>query len=267
MRTSLLSGVTFRPMQPADVPAALAIIKQHSIDDYDVAKESYRQSIEGQYVLERRGTVIGLTGWREIPEADRTYWLSWTYLAEQERGQGLGIGMLSALLDILQQRDARKIFVYTSDLGQAGGKKGDYGQAIQVYQQLGFVEELCHPGYYDPGESLIALGLRIEETYTPEPTPPELRNARLTGVQEIVETNDAYIIDWELVPGRGASPEDVSQMVEKVRSWRGRVLFVSLASDAPLAQGLFLASGFTQAGRLSDFFEDGIDAVYYRLDI
>ena len=168
MHTALPSSVTFRSMQRGDVPAALAIIKQHSIDDYDVAKESYRLSIEGQYVLERVGTVIGLTGWREIPEADRTYWLSWTYLAEQERGQGLGMGMLSAVLDTLRRRDARKIFVYTSDLGQADGQKGDYGQAIQVYQKLGFVEELCHPDYYDPGESLIALGLRIEETYTPE---------------------------------------------------------------------------------------------------
>jgi ribosomal protein S18 acetylase RimI-like enzyme len=254
-------------MQSADVPAALAIIKQHNSDDYDVAKQSYRRSIEGQYVLERAGTVLGLTGWREIPEADRTYWLSWTYLAQQERGQGLGIGMLSALLDILRQRDARKIFVFTSDLGQRDGKAGDYSQAIQVYQRLGFIEELRHPDYYDPGESLIALGLRIEETYTPEPAPPELRNARLIGAEEIVETNDAYAIDWELVSGQGASPEDVSQMVEQVRAWGGRVLFADLASDAPLAQGLFLAGGFTQAGRLSDFYEDGIDAVHYRLNV
>ena len=267
MRTSLPSGVTFRPMQRGDVPVALAVIKQHNIDDYDVAKQSYRQSIEGQYVLERAGTVIGLTGWRDIPEADRTYWLSWTYLAIQERGQGLGMGMLSALLDVLRQRNARKIFVYTSDLGQADGKGGAYGRALQVYQRLGFVEELRHPDYYDPGESLIALGLRIEEIYTPEPTQPELRNARLIGVEEIVETNDAYGIDWEFVPGRGASPEDVAQMVEKVQAWGGRVLFASIASDAPLAQGLFLASGFTHEGQLSDFFEDGIDAVHYRQDV
>ena len=60
MSDLLPSDIVFRPMQPADVPAALAIIKQHSIDDYDVAKESYRQSIEGQYVLERRRTVIGV---------------------------------------------------------------------------------------------------------------------------------------------------------------------------------------------------------------
>ena len=267
MHTALPSGVTFRSMQPGDVPTALAIIKQHSIDDYDVAKQSYRRSIEGQYVLERAACVIGLTGWRDIPEADRTYWLSWTYLAEQERGQGLGLGMLSAVLDTLRRRDARKIFVYTSDLGQADGQKGDYGQAIQVYQKLGFVEELCHPDYYDPGESLIALGLRIEERYTPQPIQPELRNARLTGVEEIVETNDAYVIDWEFVPGQGASPEDVSQLVEKVRAWGGRVIFASLASDAPFAQGLFLAGGFTQKGRLSDFFEDGIDAVHYRQNV
>lgn len=267
MRTALPYSVILRPMQPADVSAALEIIKQHSTDDHDVAQQSYHRSIEGQYVLEREGKVIGLTGWREIPETDRTYWLSWTYLAQQQHGQGLGMGMLSALLNILQQRDARKIFVFASDLGQEDGKTGDYGRAIQVYQRIGFVEELRHLDYYDLGESLIALGLRIEETYTAEPSQPELRSAQLIGAEEIVETNDAYVIDCEFAPGQGATPEDVSQMVEKVRSWGGRVIFVDLSSDAPVAQRQFLAGGFTQEGRLADFYEDGIDAVHYRLNV
>ena len=254
-------------MAQADVPAALAVIEQHSREDAEVALYSYRQGIAGQYVLIRDGKTIGVTGWRDIPEADRSYWLSWTYLDARERGQGLGFRMLEALLGELQQRQARKLFLYSSDLGRGDDTPGVYGKALAMYQRIGFVEEVQHPDYYQPGESLIALGLRLEEFAQVDVITHEKRRAKLTEVDEINETDGAYAIDWKFVSGSGAQQEDLDRLLQKVRGWNGRVVFAGVASDAVAVQQFFLSSGFTQEGRLHDFFEDGVDDVHFRFDL
>ena len=270
-RPELPQDVSFRAMTHADIPAALKVIRQHSNEDAEAAQYSYKRSIRGQYVLHRSNRIIGVTGWRDIPEADRAYWLSWTYLDAHERGQGLGFGMLASVLEELRQRQARKLFVYTSDLRKEADGLSEsldvYGQALRVYQRIGFVEEFRHPDYYGPGESLIALGLRLEERWVTDLAPHERRNAKLLGADEINETNDAYVIDWKFVSGAGARQEDLKRLVEKVHGWNGRVVFAGVASDALSVQSLFLGGGFKQEGRLADFFEDGVDDVHFRLDL
>ena len=265
--TDLPADIKFRPMEPEDVKPALRIIRQHNVDDFNVARQSYKKDIHGQYVLTKGAKVIGMTGWRLIGTADRGYWLSWTYLDEAERGQGLGTGVLEGLLNVFAGMKARKVFLTVSDQDAGPGEQGLYAKAIGVYKKVGFTEEVRHADYYDRGEAAIIMGLRIDDSYDPDPTDPEIRCALLTDVDEIVETDDAYFIDWRFDEGAGSSPEDLEAMVNRVRKWRGRVVFAGVASDATSAQDLFGAVGFNEEGRLSDFYEDGVDEIHYRLDI
>ncbi|MAE66424.1 MAG: hypothetical protein CMJ18_19320 [Phycisphaeraceae bacterium] len=263
---NLPDGIEFRLMQRGDMKSALAVIRQHSADDYEVAKDSYGDT-RGQYVLTEAGKVIGVTGGRMIPVTDRAYWLSWTYLDEAHRGQGLGRAMLDAMIEQFRSIHARKVFLSVSDQDQGMGNRGLYGKAMELYGQVGFAEELRHADYYDHGENMIAMGLRIDEEYDAEPTDPEERLPRLLDVDEIVETDDAYFVEWEFDDGEGSSLEDVDRMIEQVRKWKGRVVFAGVAADALVAQDLFVAAGFVEDGHLADFYEDGIDEVRFRYNL
>lgn len=218
-------GIEFRPLRSSDVRAVGSLIAQVDDDDAENAIESYRRDLNGHYVLTQAGAVIGVTGALEAPNTDRAWWLSWTYLDESHRGTGLGALLLEALFAELEHRNARKIFVNTSDYIDA--QKGRvYEDAMHAYQRVGFVEELRHRDYYAPGESLITLGLRLQpaEDHVTSPDPHDLLAAP-TDFGEIEETDGAYYIDWEFMDDQDWHPEPWDKILRGIAKRRGRVAF------------------------------------------
>lgn len=267
MSTSLPSGVEFRAMQPRDVKTVLKIIKQHDEDDFEEARENYREGLEGQYVLALDNKVIGATGADDDEETERTWWLSWTYLDPSRQGTGLGAVMIVKMLDELRGWGARKVFVSTSDYVDMG--RGEiYRDAMEAYKRLGFVEELRHANYYGRNESQIILGYRVG----PEPLnipqrQPDRRSPALLGFDEIPETEGAFFIDWEFTDEGGSTIADVEELIADVEKSQGRTLFISGPSDAEELLTLLQTAGFVEEGRLNDFYEDGLDEVRLRYDI
>ena len=80
----------------------------------------------------------------------------------------------------------------------------------------------------------------------------------MTGVDEIPETDDAYYIGWEFTDGPGASADDVGAIVQQVRKWQGRTVFMGMPSNAVGVASLFLSSRFRAEGQLADFYADGV---------
>jgi len=268
MSQSLPSGVEFRAMRRDDVSTVLEIIGQHDEDDYEEAKETYRESLEGQFVLAKDGRVVGSTGAEYAEETDNTYWLSWTYLAAEHQGTGLGAVMLVKMLDQLRELEARKVFVSTSDFVDL--QKGEvYRDALKAYQRLGFQEEVRHKDYYERNESQIVLGLRLgpDPVHGAQPE-PDMRAGAIVGFGEVPEAEDSFAVDWEFAEGGGGSrSQDLEDLVQEAARKGGRVVFASAPSDASRVMSLFKSAGFVEEGRLEDFYEDGIDDVHFRYDV
>ena len=95
-----------------------------------------------------------------------------------------------------------------------------------------------------------------------------LDDIKLTDVDEIPETNDAYWLAWELVSqGQGTKPQDFQRIFDEVRGWGGRTIYMAFPSDVANASTLVTAARFKTSGRLIDYYEDGIDEVHYRYDV
>lgn len=259
----------FREMQQADVADALEIIRGWDEEDYQEAKKSYKsRGLAGQYVLTQAGRIVGVTGARPIDGTDRAYRLSWSYLSPRSQDPDMdGVAMIQSMTDFLQQTEARIVFAELSDQEHGPDKSRGYGRGVHLYQDAGFVEEVRHRDYYAPREDLIVLGMRLEEPSHAEPPPPDTSPPRLTDVDEIPDTDDAYFIDWEFVDHGGAQPADLADMVQQVRDWWGRIVFVGVASDATTVLQFFQQGGFREEGRLRDFYEDGVDEIRLRLDL
>ncbi len=255
-----------RPMMANDIPTALRIIHDYDEDDAVEAQGTYQRGIEGQFCLCENGTVIGVVGAKHIPDTDGSFGLSWTYLQRDHRRSGKGTRMLQWIIEIMKEQDARKAFVHASDY--ADPNEGDiYRDARDNYVQVGFTQEIRQPDYYAPGESMLVYGLRL--------SPREVVNVvlnlddiKLTDVDEIPETNDAYWLAWELVAqGQGTKPQDFQRIFDEVRGWGGRTIYMAFPSDVANASTLVTAARFKASGRLIDYYEDGIDEVHYRYDV
>lgn len=255
------------PMTPVHVPRVLDIIRRFSEEDYEVACESLRRDLRDQYVLARGKEVLGVTGGRAIEGTDHAWWLSWTYLVDDARGQGLGQEMMGALFARLQRQGGRKIFVTTSDMRDAKGGRL-YEAAIRAYERAGFALEVHHRDYYAPDDGQLVLGRRLRPPQTPIGARDD-RGLILTDQDEIVETDDAWFIDWRFAEP-GETPDTaatVQDRIGRIRGEGGRLVFVGLPSDAPNAEIPFRDAGFRDDGRLTDFYEDGVHENRLRLDL
>lgn len=259
---------TFRAMNPADVPAALDIIRRFSEDDYQVAKHGLNRDVSDQYVLCLEDTVVGLTGIKYIDGTAHAYWLSWTYLREDHRGKGFGQMLLTGIFAVLEKEGARKLFLTTSDLRDTPDGPMLYGPAIKAYERAGFVQEAHHRAFYTHDEGQIVMGRRIDPDVNGPSEDPDPRGCRITDIDEIVETDDAYFIDWTFAAAdRAVKVADIEAELETLRADEARVAFVGIPADAPAVLALFRAAGFVDDGALADFYEDGVAEIRLRFDL
>lgn len=259
-------NLELRPMHETDIPRVLAIIAEYDEDDAYDAQETYEESIDYQYCLVERNQVIGVIGAKPIPNTVDAFGLSWTYLQRTDRRSGKGTQMLNWIVEIMREQGGRKAFVHASDYHDP--EEGDvYYDAREAYMRMGFIQELKHPDYYAPGESMLVYGMRLQPRGELNSN-RILDDIKITDVDEIPETNNAFWIAWELAsPGQGSTVADFEKVFREVKSWGGRSLFMAFPSEVVKAAELLPSSKFRIAGRLMDYYEDGIDEVHYRHDL
>ena len=254
-------------MQTEDIDAVLAVIESQDDDDAEEAEPGYR-AIGGcldQFVVRENGKIIGVTGYLTPPACEQTYWLSWTYVDADYANQGHGRKMLSALIEHLQAKDARMLFVNVSDYVDDEPEEGDdgaiYAAALHLYQSLGFKIEITHPNYYDKGESQIVLALRLSETpamIADNDVPQESHAINFKAVYEIADTDDAYSFAWDDEGEQIFSVDDVRIGLDDVRNKEGRAVFLSFPSNYAQVADLLISAGFKRSGLLHDYYDDGI---------
>ncbi len=253
-----------REMQADDIDAVVAIIDTHDDDDAEEAERDYHEvgGFYDQFVLEQEGKVIGVTGFKTPPGCEQTHWLSWTYIHEDYTNQGLGRKMLTELIEHLKEQGARKLFIkvsdYVSDEGEAL-----YAAALHLYQKLGFVIEITHEDFYDEGESQMILGMRLKPINDQAVVIEEQLPIQFNAIYEIAETEDAYSFGWHDQGDALFSVADVEVGLESAKEEEARAVFLTFPSNYFGIGDTLLRAGFQRAGRLDDYYEDGIHEDHY----
>lgn len=256
-------------MQQDDIDVVVNIIDSHDDDDALEARQGYEspQGLQDQYVLEHEGKVIGVTGYATPPGCEQTHWLSWTYVHENFVNQGFGRKMLNDVVDSLRASGGRKLFVKISDYSEpddTGTQTCIYAAAEHLYKAIGFTEELVLRDYYDKGETMTILGMRLTDLVQPTTVAGSSKQKiQFNSIFEIAETDDAYSFGWTEKNKKMFDINDVQLGLEDVRGRDGRAVFLSFPHTyAGIADTLFSA-GFSNAGMLEDYFEDGLHEQHF----
>ncbi len=254
-----------REMETSDIGKVFKIIESHEEDDAEEASAGYQEigGVMDQYVLEHNDKVIGVTGFMTPPGCEGTHWLSWTYVDEDHVNKGHGRKMLEEIIAHLKSIDGRKLFVKVSDY--VDDEDGAiYAAALHLYESLGFKLEITHKGYYDEGEAQMVLGLRLKEKDPSTVSAPvEDRNVKFNAVYEVAETDDTYSFGWNDEGEEPLTVDDVNIGLKHVGDNKGRAVFLSFPSNYKGVSETILAAGFTNAGVLDDYFEDGLDEQHF----
>lgn len=254
-----------REMKNEDIDRVVAIIDSHDDDDAEEAAAGYRQmgGTYDNFVYEKQGEIIGVTGFSSPLSCDETYWLSWTYIEDQHTHQGHGTKMIKEIIEIIKARGARKLFIKVSDY--VDPEDGAiYATALKLYQTLGFKIEITHNHFYDDEEAQLILAMRLQDPKEQNVTDEHL-NIQFDGIFEIAETEAAYSFSWH---DQGEAPvnlNDVQIGIDAVRNKGARAIFLSFPSNFIQAEAPVLHAGFSKAGQLDDYYEDGIHEVHYSL--
>ena len=267
-----------RGMCLGDLAKVIKIIEAHDEDDGEAAEAEYSDSgFDNHFVLEIDEKLVGVTGFQPVPATEGTYWLSWTYLDEQFRGQGLGKKMVLELLDKLRDKGARKLFVKVSDYEDPSGVK-IYEQAFKMYESLGFKEEVVSLDFYDEGENQHILSLGFNENVDSQfaessGVADEKPIIRFEGLHEIAETEGAYTFQWDvknsksLFGKRNFSVQDLEIGLDSVKNSGGRKVFLTFPSNLPLIHTPLQTAGFKYVGCLSDYYEQGVHEFHFTHDL
>ena len=254
-----------REMQESDIDKVVAIIDSHDEDDAEEAEVGYRRmgGTYDNYVYEINGKAIGITGFSVPPGCEKTYWLSWTYIDADHTNQGHGRKMLTEIIGHIKNLGGRKLFVKVSDyIDPEDG--AIYAAALHLYKSLGFEVEITHKNFYDKGEAQIILGMRLKEKENLLIENDE-SNIQFDGVFEIAETEGAYSFSWHNEGEYPLEAQDVELGIDAVKKDGARAIFLSFPSNLTGVATPLLQAGFSNAGTLSDYYDDGINENHYAL--
>ncbi|MEL6317802.1 MAG: GNAT family N-acetyltransferase, partial [Pseudomonadota bacterium] len=205
-------GPVLEPMQADDVRQVLSLIEEHDEDDAEEAEERFRDSLDGMFVLKEGPRVVGVTGaWRDPGVAD-VFWLSWTYLAEDKKGHGLGQAMIDQLGEMLMGEGCRKVFISTSDYVDEDGDDV-YAEARAFYEgAMGASLEIRIDNYFDVGEAQLIYSAHFgapdgaeeaDEDADAEPMGPVI----FDGLAQAPETDDGLALTWRALEAGDAVPD------------------------------------------------------------
>lgn len=259
------AGPLLRPITQADVREAISIIEDLDEDDAESAAAMYAEDLLGHFVLVADNRLIGVTGAVPIEETEAAYILGPTHILRHETAGSLSM-LIQELIQRLSESGGRKIFAHLSDY--IDPEDGDvYAKLRRALADQSFHEELRHDNFYDIGETEIVYGRRLTEGSVRSVT-PDHRNIRLTDMDLISETDGCYWIGWELdETADPLSRGDFQKVFDLVSQWGARSLFMALPAGISSVDETMRRAKFRFAGRILDFYEDGVDQVRFRYDL
>jgi len=260
--------VEIRPAHEDDLAKIIALVDTHDEDDAEAIRGSLLDyQLEGHYVALLDHEVVGITGYVQQPDCDRTFYLSWTYVHDDHCGKGIGNQLMEFILEEVRSKNARKMFVKISDY--VDPEDGAiYEAAMALYKKFGFEEELVLNDYYDTNESMHILGMRIDEDYQSAAIKPEKPNLKFDGLYLISETEHSYSFSWKSTSWWKGSfgIQEVQVGLDAAYDDEAHQVFLSFPSTFERVCQIIEAAGFKMAGELKDYYEDGIHEYHFVYD-
>lgn len=248
-----------KPMQLTHIARVAQIIDETDSDDAREAEEQFLNGdTEGMFVLVQKGEILGVTGYSLDNQVPDIAWLSWTYLAKEHKGAGLGGQMLNDLLGKLNGYGVRKIFIATSDYDDFG--KQIYADAHKMYADFGADVELTIPNYHNVSEAKIVYGLQNPEfVENNPPTQSENTGFMITGIADEPETDRVVGLSWEERPVGLAG---IDYALDTARQKMSRMVVLAIPSDLSEQNAEALRShGFEICGELKDYYKSALHQV------
>ena len=148
----------FRPAQPADTPALLAmtaatnVFKPMEVDTLGEVLDDYHahEAAAGArcFVLEQHDELVGFEYHAGEPMTDGTWALWWIVVKPHTQGRGLGARLLKHAEDDARARGARVFFIETSGLPQ-------YEPTRRFYLKYGYEQEARLRDFYAAGDDQV----------------------------------------------------------------------------------------------------------------
>ena len=261
--------VSDRLYQEGDLARVLEIISEHDEDDAEEAEKSLNSSHDINWVAVRNGIVVGISGYERVLGTDKTAYLSWTYVQKAYCGKGIGSQLLDAVLDHARGEGCRLMLVKLSDYIESGASISIYNAAKQLYLKKGFTTQIFCNDFYDEGEGIEILSVRLQNSADTPKIKDEKPRLAFFGLREISETHGAYTFDWNSPPGfsfsskRNFSKDDIQLGLDAAENACARAVFLTFPSNLPLIHRPLQQAGFKYLGEIKDYYEDGLDEMHF----
>jgi [ribosomal protein S18]-alanine N-acetyltransferase len=149
-RGEAISKLTrIRAFRPEDIPEAVSITEESS-QAASWSRESYEELCTSEgflaFVSERAGIVSGFVIGRQVADEGEILNVA---VRRENRRKGEGQALLSAVLEQLQRRGVRRVYLEVRESNETG---------IAFYQEQGFAKTGRRPGYYrEPEEAAVLM--------------------------------------------------------------------------------------------------------------
>jgi len=261
--------MNIRPMNQSDIGVVVGVIDSHDEDDADDARSDFEESgTETHWVAEIDGGIIGICGYRQVPETHGSGWISWTYVHKDNCGTGVGKKLFQHTMEHAIDAGAQKLFIKVSNYVDEGGKK-IYQTATKMYESFGFECEVTSKDFYDDGEDQLIYAKNLfpnpESEVDKENEKPVVR---FVDIYEIAETNGAYSFRWEVFKKsffqkRSFTVDDLHVGLRAVKERGGRIVFLTFLSNLPLIHSPLASAGFKLVGKLTNYYEPGVHELHF----
>jgi len=263
-----------RKLKPEDLDEVLALIREHDEDDAEYAMNTLLGSNSNNIIAEKDGVILGVSGYENIIGTDRTAYLSWTYVLKSKLREGIGRSLLNSTLSYAKNDKCRLMVLKVSDYTESDSNVSIYEGARQLYINTGFKTQMICPNFYDKGEAVEIMTIRLADNDSSKPNiKDEKPRIRFSGLREIVETNGAYAFDWTvetvffIMKNRNFSVQDLEIGLDAAINNDARVVFLTFPSNLPLIHNPLQESGFKFLGKIKDYYEDGVDELHFIKDL
>ncbi|MES9901362.1 MAG: GNAT family N-acetyltransferase [Sedimenticola sp.] len=257
-----------KPMSEVDIDVVIDVINSHDEDDAEDARNDFeRDGFENHWVIELDGVIVGISGYRQIPESYGSGWVSWTYVHDAYCGKGIGKKLFQYVIDHATAAGGQKLFIKVSNYVDEDGRS-IYLAATKMYESFGFECEIISKDFYDDGEDQYIYSknlIPLQEDIQKQNEKPVIR---FVDIFEIVGTNGAYSFNWEvqnksLFQKRSFSVSDLQVGLDAVKECGGRVVYLTFLSNLPLVHLPLSDAGFKLVGQLKDYYEPGIHELHF----
>lgn len=253
-----------------DLEKVVQLIAEHDQDDADSAEDTLNSEDCINWVSILDSEIVGVSGYERVRGTDKSSYLSWTYVAKERCGHGIGTQLLDVVLGHAKSEDCRLMLVKVSDYIEPGKSVSLYDTANRLYIKSGFERQIYCNDFYDEGEGIEIMSLRLRKS-DPETLKLKDEKPRLEfcGLREIAETKGAYTFDWRVPSGlsvftkRNFSVNDIEIGLSAASTAGARAVFLTFPSNLPLIHKPLQLAGFKYLGEIKDYYEDGLNEMHF----